>query len=89
MKTRLVVLPGHIISKDDGDEHFVTSSQLLRLYRIKQPYPWNDLLVVQENLRHTYEPQIGDVRLYPRVSGKYELPNPLTKRDIDEINTHR
>lgn len=85
MKTRLVVQPGYIISAVDGEKHFISVSQLLRLYRIDKPYAWDDMIIVQVNRPQYYIPRVGDIRLKPDPSGKYETPNPLTIRDINEI----
>ena len=88
MKPRLVVQPGYITSATDGDKHFVSAGRLLQLYSIDKPYPWDDLIVVQVNRHQSYTPQVGDVRLTPDPSGKYKIPNPLTRRDINEIKRY-
>jgi hypothetical protein len=31
---RFVICPGHVISQSDGDRHFISAGQLMRLYKV-------------------------------------------------------
>lgn len=58
--------PGYVISKTDGDRHYITAKMLMKLYNVRpeecvvyfsyQPYPNQDELI----------------DLYPMASGKYK-----------------
>lgn len=66
-KTRYVLHPGRVISKHDGDIHFIGGPRLARLYGVDiRSCVFGDVL--------GYREQVGDVHLYPRDSGNYTLP---------------
>lgn len=68
-----VLHPGYIISKNDGDEHFIQFHQLRRLYGLSPDEC--------EDGRHAYysRPEKLYVNLYPRYDGDY----------LEHINTVR
>ena len=68
------VHPGPMISKNDGDRHWVTGRALIQLYGLNP----RTTVIVQPNLqgeggRHD-EP--GDRHFYPRYDGNYRTPEP-------------
>lgn len=66
---RYVIHPGQIISKHDGQEHYITASQLARLYKLKRGE-----YVVAGPDKSGFQAQDDDVHLSPRYHGDYVLP---------------
>ncbi len=64
--------PGHVISRTDGDRHYVGVSQLMSLYGLKNSECW---------VRYDMTPahiacaclNAGVMTLYPRADGRYDL----------------
>ena len=60
--------PGYVVSKTDGDRHYITAKMLMKLYNVRpeecviylpyRPYPNQNKLI----------------NLYPMASGKYVVP---------------
>lgn len=72
MVKKYMLHPGRVISKKDGDEHYIQADQLARLYGV----PLNECLIVPAgdalygaNLERT-----DVIHLHPRYSGDYTLP---------------
>lgn len=65
-KIRYVIYPGYVISRADGDRHWVGYGQLVRLYRLNpaECVPLRQHEVYPENVIH----------LGPRHDGHYEIP---------------
>ena len=67
--------PGYVTSATDGDKHYITASQLMRLYNVREeecvtylpyrPYPNQEKLI----------------DLYPKYDGKY---TDMSKRQEEE-----
>lgn len=70
---RIVLCPGRLISKNDGDVHHVSAGQLAALYGV----PFSRCVVWTAN--SPWSPRPEDVVLYPQQSGKYELPEKAKK----------
>lgn len=68
-RTRYVIAPGWVVSQRDGDRHWISAGDLLRLYRVPPNAP---VLVLDEN-RHGYRPEPDDYLCEPRFDGKYPL----------------
>ena len=68
-QVRYVLHPGHVISANDGQEHFIDGPQLARLYGLNIRA---QNVVLGNRLAHRDMP--GDIHLYPRVNGDYRLP---------------
>lgn len=66
---RLVLVPGWVISRHDGDSHFITARQLAELYHV----PFDKCVVWNPN-QGGYRPTIADVILTPRKDGDYTIP---------------
>lgn len=63
------VCPGNVISKNDGDFHFVSAQSLIDLYRVKPSACITD--------RRRLIPGLDYITLCPSNSGKYnEMPKP-------------
>lgn len=58
--------PGYVISKTDGDRHYITSQMLMELYNVppKECVTWNPY--------RPYPNQDKLIDLYPMASGKYK-----------------
>ena len=66
MKRKYIVHPGYVISKEDGDEHFIRAEELMRLYKVDKSecYIYKGLV---------YDMLEGYIHLYPDPTGKYEI----------------
>lgn len=62
---KYVIHPGFVISKNDGDRHYVTANQLIRLYGVNP----RECLVAGR----TALPSDDLIHLHPQYSGNYEL----------------
>jgi hypothetical protein len=62
-----MVHPGKVMSRNDGDIHYVTGVQLIRLYGLN---PHTTIIATPDNL--TGQRQEDFNHYYPRVDGKYE-----------------
>jgi hypothetical protein len=74
METMYVLHPGCVRSQHDGQYHHIGASRLAELYRIP-PGRW----VVYDADLHDPSRKPSDwvlVHLFPRDSGRYELPEP-------------
>ena len=77
-KPRYLVCPGHVISKTDGDRHYISAQQLIQLYgvrrqdcviRLERPSWWP-----QSQCDRQDRLEAGMIKLTPRHSGDYTLP---------------
>jgi hypothetical protein len=62
---RYALHPGKIQSSSDGDTHFISASQLARLYRVRM----SECVIWKEGM-HTHD----YIHLFPRTNGNYQLP---------------
>ena len=74
---RYAVFPGRVISKVDGDVHYISADMLMRLYRVNP----KECIVIREDLEpHELRLKLKLVEeeklicLEPRYSGDYTLP---------------
>ena len=65
---RYVLHPGYVISKNDGQEHFIGGPRLARLYGV-------DMRQCVFGGEPGYQEQEGDVHLCPDYHGRYALPS--------------
>ena len=65
--TRYVLWPGEVISRSDGDRHYIGVGRLLDLYRV----PPSARYIVGTDSAYRSSP--GDVQLRPRRDGDYPL----------------
>lgn len=64
---KYLIKPGFVISENDGDKHFINSSQLMSLYRVKQ----SECLFYSKDMpKDMYE---GLVVLEPQFDGNYSI----------------
>ena len=67
---RIFLHPGYVISKTDGDRHYITARELARLYCV----PYNLCTVIRSPSSHLgYTPIESDIHLYPDVNGDYPI----------------
>lgn len=70
---KYVLCPDFVISKTDGDRHFISARQLAELYRV----PMSECVIMPDmsdpRNRHWHKPQ-GAIELYPQYNGDYTLP---------------
>lgn len=63
---RYILHPGEVMSRTDGDRHYIDAFQLARLYGVD----WKECIVfVGSNSNFDYTNIEGDVHLYPRYDG--------------------
>jgi hypothetical protein len=73
MNRRLVLHPGHVESSTDSQLHYLDAPTLARLYGI----PLQQCVVLDGHRPETFvgfQQEPGDVHLYPRRDGRYEVP---------------
>ena len=68
---KYLVCPGTVISKSDGDEHFISAGQLMRLYGVK---PTECVVMPTGSARRGWTEPAGLIHLRPSYHGNYELP---------------
>ena len=70
---RYLLCPGYVMSKTDGQYHYVGARDLARLYgvRIDQCEVRPERMIA----RFGWRPQPGLVELHPRYDGDYRLPS--------------
>lgn len=67
-------MPGYVISKTDGDEHFISAGRLAQLYGV--PFHAQNVTVIREEEQghaRTIDSS-HDIFLYPDPDGDYSLP---------------
>jgi hypothetical protein len=69
---RYVIHPGYVRSANDGQLHYITAGQLIKLYQL----PQNSRVLIIAHAYPTpgFREEPGDVHLYPRRDGNYTLP---------------
>ena len=67
---KYAIHPGYVVSKFDGDEHYITFSQLVILYGLdhRECINWNEREEITRK-RDDY------IHLYPKYDGNYKLSN--------------
>ncbi len=76
MRPRYLLCPGYILSKYDGDTHFISAGQLKSLYGVH----WQDCDIEKREIDHN---RYRYIRLFPRYDGDYtKLPR---LKDIEEF----
>jgi len=63
MKKKFVLLPGYVTSQYDGQDHYISAGQLMKLYKVRQ-----EECVIWD----PYNSYIGLTFLGPRYDGQYE-----------------
>lgn len=83
LKPKYLICPGYVISKNDGQRHYIGATKLLRLYGIDQlntleyeiydPETWWP----ESEYKRAEERNSGMIKLLPQPDGKYELPKAI------------
>lgn len=70
---KYLVIGGNVVSKHDGETHFISARRLCDLYRVD---PQECICVSdRREIRYMIQAKIKDlIELLPDPSGKYELP---------------
>jgi len=63
-----ILHPGKIISKNDGQEHYISAGALTELYGIRL----DQCVIFEKARRYSYPPDW--IHLWPDFSGEYMLP---------------
>ena len=74
---RYVLMPGYVVSKNDGDRHYVSAAQLAFLYKVdmRDCYIYNpDNYRTESEFRMAQERMADLIKLAPRYDGDYTLP---------------
>jgi hypothetical protein len=71
MPVRYVVIPGQISSKNDGQFHFISSSQLMKLYGVDP----RECVVKNKDYGDLGYNFSGLIELRPRYDGDYQIPS--------------
>lgn len=69
MEKRYLVCPGEVISKNDSEEHFVSATALISLYKVDR----RECIIQNYAIPEKRYPK-NLIRLRPKENGKYELP---------------
>lgn len=68
---KYLVIPGTVVSKNDGQKHFINSKDLCHLYGVD---PKECYFASSEQLGHTMGLPDGLIILTPKYDGNYALP---------------
>lgn len=73
MLKKYLVIGGNIISKSDGEEHFISASRLCELYRVDpvECYLFSENPHLEIELRNLPK---GLIVLQPKYNGDYSIP---------------
>jgi hypothetical protein len=72
MKKRYLVHPGMVVSKNDGQEHYISAHRLMKLYQVDP----RECLIQEPNdpfLPRGYDIYYPWIHLYPRYDGDYPI----------------
>ena len=70
MKPKYIVVPGYIRSINDGDKHFITGEQLIRLYKVNP----KECVIVSPGKEWGKFREADQIILEPDYTGRYEVP---------------
>ena len=73
MKIKYIVYPGRLCSKNDGDTHFISYSQLVALYKVDQRECIDFNTLCESEVRILKESDEEYAHLHPMYHGNYEL----------------
>jgi len=82
---KYLVVPGKVISKNDGEEHYVSGRELIGLYGVDASQ------CIIGSREHVTGLKAGYITLRPDPTGKYELPHEPNgiERALKEIKNGR
>ncbi len=75
-KPKFAIHPGYVVSKNDGDIHYINAWELARLYRLK-----NDEYIIWDARAEKVFDRHELIHLYPNYNGRYGRPNELGHND--------
>jgi len=83
MDKKYLVFPGKVISRHDGDSHFITADKLIRLFGVKR----EECIIINSldeagRIMNTEPGFQKMIHLSPRWDGDYTLPN---ANKLDEL----
>jgi hypothetical protein len=75
MKKKYLVISDYVISKTDGQRHFITCSKLMYLYSVRE----EECICMESSIKGRYTPSIEDyknrygnlIELRPKYDGNY------------------
>lgn len=68
---KYLVIPGPVLSKNDGDRHHIGAARLMQLYGVSP----RECVIAPED-RRGWQPPSHLIQLRPRYDGNYDLPTP-------------
>lgn len=71
MENRVFIHPGEVVSKNDGQAHFINHEKLARLYGLR---PGDYIVWRGDTTDRRFMPRRSDLHLYPDYFGEYKLP---------------
>lgn len=75
IRKKYLVIPGYIISQNDGQRHFIGASQLISLYKV------NPEECVIDTERRGLQNEYKDlIRLEPNYMGNYKIPEKINTK---------
>lgn len=84
---RYVICPGTTVSRTDGNRHFISAGELMRLYGVNPaecvicPSVFDDSLAADVTRTLVHRNHKSAVWLAPRSDGNYSLPAPPAHAD--------
>jgi hypothetical protein len=66
---RFAVFPDYVISKTDGEDHYISSIQLIHLYNVD---PTECVIVDRRSAQHQHTCLDGLIQLHPNYDGDYK-----------------
>lgn len=73
IKKKYIICPGEVRSKSDNDIHYISSSQLMRLYGVES----HECIIVDSPMSAVGLNWQDYIVLRPRTDGNYSLPERL------------
>jgi len=67
---KYIIHEGYIISKNDGDAHFIKGEQLIKLYRLKRSEC--EIIRYNDKRKHLWF-KSNYIHLYPKFDGNYNI----------------
>lgn len=81
--SKYVIFPGPVISQTDGDRHFITAPQLIRLYSV-DPKSCRVVCRQSQAMPHGCDMYPNEIALRPRYDGDYTLPSPPSVGEVEK-----
>lgn len=73
---KYLIYPGYVTSRNDGERHYISAGQLIRLYRVDPA----ECIIYDGRAEKLRGINVVDlINLFPVNSGVYEIPNSMRK----------